>query len=88
MVEEEREGRREGRYERLEVVRRHSPRLVPFLLSGSLVGLLVGAALALLGPPSRSASLTQETVVLGLPGALLGGLLGGVVFLLLERRRR
>ncbi len=61
-----------------------TPRLIPFLATGAIVGLLAGLVLALLGPSSPVASDGQEIVLLGLTGALLGGLAGAVVFLVVE----
>jgi hypothetical protein len=61
-----------------------TPRLVPFLTTGAVLGLLAGVALALIGPSSPVASDGQELVLLGLTGALLGGLAGAVVFLVVE----
>ncbi|MCK0110603.1 hypothetical protein MWU75_00390 [Ornithinimicrobium sp. F0845] len=61
------------------------PRLVPFLVTGALVGLVVGVLLAVTGPDAPNASPAQEVIAIGLPGALLGGLLGGIVYLLAER---
>lgn len=59
--------------------------MVPFLLSFALAGLVVGAYLAVRGPASGQASLSQEIILLAVPGALLGGLVGAVVYLLVER---
>lgn len=61
------------------------PQLLPFLLTGALVGLFLGAALAYFGPDAPRASAGQEYLAVAVPGALLGGLLGGVIYLLVER---
>ena len=61
-----------------------APRLIPFLVTGAVLGLLAGVVLALLGPASPVASDGQELVLLGLTGALLGGLAGAVAFLVVE----
>lgn len=59
--------------------------MVPFLLSFAVVGLIVGAYLALRGPASGQVSPPQEIILLAVPGALLGGLVGALVYLLVER---
>lgn len=62
--------------------------MVPFLATGALIGLLIGAVLALTGPDAPNASPAQEFLAMAIPGGLLGGLLGGVAYLLVERLRR
>ncbi len=57
----------------------------PFLVSGAVLGAIIGAVLVVLGPASTSAGIGQELILLGLSGALLGGLLGAIVYLLVER---
>lgn len=64
------------------------PRMVPFLATGALLGLLAGLLVVVLGPESDVSGGAQEVILLGTTGALLGGLLGGIVFLLVERRSR
>ncbi len=59
--------------------------MVPFLVTGALIGLVVGAVLAYLGPPSAYASPMQEMIVMAVPGGLIGGLLGGIAYLVAER---
>lgn len=59
--------------------------MVPFLMTGALIGLVVGLLLAYYGPPSPYASLAQEMIVMAFPGALVGGLLGGIFYLVVER---
>lgn len=59
--------------------------MVPFLVSGAVVGTIVGLLLAYFGPPAPNASPAQELIVMAVPGGLLGGLLGGICFLLAER---
>lgn len=61
------------------------PRMVPFLATGALLGLVVGVLLAYFGPPSAYASPAQEMIVMAVPGGLVGGLLGAIVFLVAER---
>jgi H+/Cl- antiporter ClcA len=59
--------------------------MVPFLVSGGLIGAFVGVMLTLLGPPSRNATSGQELILLAGSGVLLGGLVGAIVYLLVER---
>jgi hypothetical protein len=61
-----------------------APRLIPFLATGAGLGLLAGLVLTVLGPGSPVASDGQELVLLGLTGALLGGLVGAIAFLVVE----
>ena len=67
-------------------VRRH-PRYGAFLLTGGVVGLVVAVVAGLAGSPdpgqSRGPLIGYLAVLLG----LLGALLGGVVALVLDRRR-
>ncbi len=74
----------EGAVLRGSVVRR--ARLTPFLVTGAVIGLLLAVFVALLGPDAPNASPTQELILLGLLGALLGGLSSSVLYLLVERR--
>lgn len=85
----------EPREERTHLVRREEPvrysrrpRMVPFLATGAVLGFLAGIALMVLGPESDVSGAGQEFVILGATGALFGGLLGAIVFLLAERRSR
>lgn len=58
--------------------------MVPFLVTGALLGALVGIIVDLNGPTSRVASASQELIVLGGAGALVGAALGAVVYLIAE----
>ena len=59
--------------------------MVPFLVTGALLGLFIGSLAAYFGPDAANASSGQEFMAVAVPGALLGGLLGGVIYLLVER---
>jgi hypothetical protein len=59
--------------------------MVPFLVSGGLFGALVGVMLTVFGASSRDATSGQELILLGGSGLLLGGLVGAIVYLLVER---
>jgi hypothetical protein len=66
---------------------RRAPRYSAFLLTGAALGVLVALVAAMSGPAgqdvSRGALLGYLVVLLG----LLGGLAGGVVALVVDRRR-
>ena len=64
---------------------RRRPRLQRFLVLGALVGLVAGALLGYYGPDAPGSSQLQEVVLLGAIGALFGGFLGSVVYLLADR---
>jgi len=64
------------------------PRMLPFLVTGALLGLVAGLLITTLGPSSETSGGAQELILLGATGAALGGLLGGIVFLMVERRSR
>lgn len=59
--------------------------MVPFLVTGAVVGIIVGLLLATFGPDAPNASPSQELIVMAVPGGLLGGLLGAICYLLVER---
>lgn len=60
------------------------PRLVPFLVTGAVIGAFLGLLLNLVGPDSPIASAGQESIVLAVTGALLGGLVGAIAYLAAE----
>lgn len=60
--------------------------MVPFLITGAIIGALVGVVLAVTGPSSQVASPGQEMIVLGGAGALVFGMLGAVLYLFAEWR--
>lgn len=64
--------------------RHRGPRMVPFLLTGALIFALIGVVLAATGPTSGAASAGQEMIVLGGAGALVGGMVGAVLYLIAE----
>ena len=65
---------------------RRSPRFTSFLVTGGVVGLLLGFFLSLVGHPDTRYGSTAALGFLGLVGALLGVLAGGVIAVLLDRR--
>lgn len=69
---------------RLRVRRR--PDMVRFLVAGAFVGFVVGAIIGRYGPDAPTSSALQEIILLGGVGALLGLLVGAIVYLVADRR--
>lgn len=65
---------------------RPPPHLPPYLVSGGVLGFLVGAALAIFGVETPMSSVLQQVVLLGVLFAALGVLLGAVVYLVADWR--
>ena len=65
---------------------RRSPRFTSFLITGGVVGLLIGVFLSLVGHPDTRYDASAALGFLGLICALLGVLVGGVIAVLLDRR--
>ncbi|GAA1147228.1 hypothetical protein [Ornithinicoccus hortensis] len=61
------------------------PRLVPFLATGALLGSFLGLLLVVFGTEVEDVSIGRETIILGGMGALLGGLVGAIAYLVAER---
>ncbi len=64
---------------------RRTPRLLPFLLTGAILGFAVGGFLGLRGVPAGGYSATSAMGYLGLLGALFGTLLGAIAYLIADR---
>ena len=69
------------------------PRFLPFIVTGAVIGFLVGASLAVFGwfedaTPTLASNYPPSAGIgyLGFMGALLFGLLAAVVAILVERR--
>ena len=69
------------------------PRFLPFILTGAVIGFLVGASFAVFGwfedtSPTLASNYPPSAGIgyLGFMGALVFGLLAGVVAVLVERR--
>lgn len=73
---------------------RREPRLVPFLVSGAVLGFVAGWALAVLRDDAapafgqRTAGISVQSTItyLGLFGAFVGTLLAALLYLLADRR--
>ena len=65
---------------------RRAPRIGPFLLTGGVLGFLAGFVISVVGPATSRYGAAGEIGFIGLGGAALGVLLGGIVFVLLDRR--
>lgn len=67
-------------------LRRRSPRLVPFLFTGAILGFAIGGLLAVTGDRVPGYSVTSVLGYFATIGILIGTLLAGVVYVLLDRR--
>ncbi|GAA5168558.1 hypothetical protein [Ornithinimicrobium tianjinense] len=67
---------------------RHRPDLVRFLVSGALLGAVLGGVIGYFGPDAANSSLVQEVVLLAAIGAIFVGLLAAVVYLVADRASR
>lgn len=65
---------------------RRAPNVVNFLVTGALLGLVVGLALATFGRSSREFGALSVLGLFGVAGAGAGLLLGGAVAMLFEQR--
>lgn len=65
---------------------RRRPNFAAFLISGALIGLLVGFLVSILGPASGSYDASSTLGFLGLIFAGLGALAAGIVAVLLDTR--
>ena len=65
---------------------RRSPRFTSFLVTGGILGLLIGFFLSLVGHADTRYDSAAALGFLGLICALLGVLVGGVIAVLLDRR--
>ena len=73
---------------------RRPPRFLPFILTGAVLGFLIGASFAVFGwledpDPTLASNYDASAGVgyLGFLGALFGGLVAAVVAILVDRRR-
>lgn len=64
---------------------RRRPQLRSFLVVGAVIGLLVGGVMGYLGPDAPGSTLLQEVILLAATGALLGGFLAAIVYLVADR---
>ena len=66
---------------------RRSPRFAPFLITGGIVGLLIGFLVSVLGHPDTRYDASAAVGFLGLVCAGLGVMVGGIIAVLLDRTR-
>ena len=59
--------------------------MVRFLLTGGVLGVLLGLLLAVVGPPVPNASPSQEMIAMAVVLGLLGTLLAAIGYLVAER---
>lgn len=64
------------------------PRMVPFLLTGALLGVILAGVLHFFGPQPDEGGTVQELILISVLFAGIGGLLGGMAFLAVERFTR
>lgn len=57
-----------------------------FLFTGAVLGFLIGAVIAAIGPSSPRVSGGSALAFMGMVGALIGTLIGGLVAVLFDRR--
>ena len=65
---------------------RKTPKFTAFLLTGALAGLLIGFFLSVIGPVDVRYDGSAALGFLGLIGAGLGMLVGGIIAVLLDKR--
>ncbi|WP_137122125.1 hypothetical protein [Segeticoccus rhizosphaerae] len=65
---------------------RRAPNIVPFLATGALLGLLVGVAIALIGPANPGYSTMTLVGLFGVIFAALGLLVAGIVLVVVDKR--
>ncbi|MHB1473036.1 MAG: hypothetical protein ACYCV4_05305 [Dermatophilaceae bacterium] len=65
---------------------RRTPRFTAFLVTGGVVGLLIGFLLSVVGHPDTRYDAAAALGFLGLVCAGLGMLVGGIIAVLLDRR--
>jgi hypothetical protein len=63
-----------------------TPRFSAFLITGALAGLTVGLLLSVIGPADARYDASAALGFLGLIFAGLGGLVGGIIAVLIEKR--
>ena len=64
------------------------PNFKRFLITGAVIGFLIGATISVLGDPVRGYTTTTGALYIGAFGALLGTGVAGVVGILLDRSGR
>lgn len=67
---------------------RRRPQMVPFLLTGIVLGLVAGGLVGFMGPSAPLTGTSQETIVMAGCGGVVGVLVAALIFLAVERRTR
>jgi hypothetical protein len=65
---------------------RRTPKFSAFLITGGLAGLIIGFLLSVVGPVDARYDASASLGFLGLIFAGLGGLVGGIIAVLIEKR--
>jgi hypothetical protein len=65
---------------------RRAPNFARFLVTGAIIGFVVGSAAAFLGDPAPGYGEGAAVAYLGVFGAAIGAMLAGVVAVMLDRR--
>ena len=65
---------------------RRAPNFLSFLITGGLVGLLIGALVSVFGPAAERYDASAALGFLGLICAGLGALAGGIIAVLIDKR--
>lgn len=68
-----------------QVTYRRRPQMWSFLITGAVIGLVVGGVVGFFGPETASRSTLQDIVLLGAVGAFFGALLAAIAYLLADR---
>ena len=65
---------------------RRAPNIPAFLLTGGVVGLVLGILVAVMGHPDGRYDVPAALAFFGLIGAAFGVLIGGIIAVLLDRK--
>ena len=68
--------------------RRRTPRLVSFLFVGAILGFAVGGYFGVRGGPMGGYSVSSSLGYFGVFGIFIGGILGGIAYLVADRATR
>ncbi|WP_131105839.1 hypothetical protein [Ornithinimicrobium sufpigmenti] len=68
-----------------QVTYRRRPQMWSFLITGAVIGLVLGGAVGFFGPETASRSTLQDVVLLGAVGAFFAALAAAIAYLLADR---